>query len=217
MPTVIEKVTAFVTRPTAQGLELLLLEHPFAGIQIPAGTVDDESPEEAVLREAAEETGIDSAVIRRYLGREERSLPEGQRIIAAPTKVYARPDATSFDWAYLRRGIQVDVSRRERGFSQVTYTEPDRVPDPQYISMSITGWVPDAVLANTIVRHFYQLEISGPSVERWTSVSDNHTFTLFWAPLSDLPEIIPPQDEWLVFLHKGLRGEIAGWQSGGGR
>ncbi len=217
MPTVIEKVTAFVTRPTAQGLELLLLEHPFAGIQIPAGTVDDESPEEAVLREVAEETGIDSAVIRRYLGREERSLPEGQRIIAAPTKVYARPDTTSFDWAYLRRGIQVDVSRRERGFSQVTYTEPDRVPDPQYTTMSITGWVPDTVLADTIVRHFYHLEVSGHSAQRWTSVSDNHTFTLFWAPLSDLPEIIPPQDEWLAFLQRGLRGESSGWQSGGGR
>ncbi len=217
MPVVIEKVTAFVTRPTGEGLELLLLEHPFAGIQIPAGTVEEETPEKAVLREVAEETGIESASIRRYLGREETPLPEGQRIIAAPTKVYARPDTTSFDWAYLRRGIQVDVTRRERGFTQVTYEEPDRVPDPQFVTMSITGWVPDGVLADTRVRHFYQLDVSGPSKERWTSFSDNHTFTLFWAPLSDLPPIIPPQDEWLAFLHKGLRGKVAGWQPGGGR
>jgi len=217
MPTAIEKVTAFVTRPTAAGLGLLLLEHPFAGIQIPAGTVEEETPEEAVLREVTEETGIDSAVIRRYLGREETPLPEGQRIIAAPTKVYARPDATSFDWAYLRRGIQVGVNRRERGFSQVTYEEPDRVPDPRYVTMSITGWVPDGVLADTHIRHFFHLEYDGPSQERWKAFSDNHTFTLFWAPLSDLPEIIPPQNEWLAFLHKGLRGEVAGLQSGGGR
>jgi len=206
MPIVIEKVTAFVTRTTEQGLELLLLEHPFAGIQIPAGTVEEETPEEAVLREVAEETGIDSATIRRYLGREETPLPEGHRIIAAPTKVYARPDITSFDWAYLRRGIQVAVNRREGGFSQITYTEPDRVPDPQFITMSITGWVPDGVLADTHIRHFFHLEYDGPLQERWTAFSDNHTFTLFWALLSDLPEIVAPQDRWLTYLHRGLGG-----------
>lgn len=216
MPIAIEKVTAFVTRPAEAGLELLLLEHPFAGIQIPAGTVEDETPEEAVLREVAEETGIGSAAIRCYLGCEEKSLPEGQRIIAAPTHVYARPDTTSFDWAYLRKGIQVAVRRREGGFSQITYEEPDRVPDPRYITMSITGWVPDGVLADTSVRHFYQLEVPGPVQERWTAFSDNHTFTLSWTPLSNLPEIIPPQDEWLAFLYRGLRGETLGRQSGGG-
>ena len=218
MPIVIEKVTAFVTRPTEAGLELLLLEHPFAGIQIPAGTVEDETPEEAVLREVAEETGIDSATIRRYLGGDGGPLPEGQRIIAALTKVYARPDATSFDWAYLRKGIQVTVNRRARGFSQVTYEEPDRVPDPQFTTMSITGWVPDGVLADAVRRHFYQLEYCGPSKKRWEAFADNHTFTLFWAPLSDLPEIVSPQDEWLAFLHRGLRGRtlrirVDGWES----
>jgi 8-oxo-dGTP pyrophosphatase MutT (NUDIX family) len=206
MPLVIEKVTAFVTRATEAGLELLLLEHPFAGIQIPAGTVENETPEEAVLREVAEETGIDSAVIRRYLGGDGGLLPEGQRIIAAPTKVYARPDATSFDWAHLRKGIQVTVNRQESEFSQVTYEEPDRVPDPQFVTMSITGWVPDGALADTVMRHFFQLEYNCPSKARWTAFADNHTFTLFWAPLPDLPEIIPPQDEWLVYLHRGLGG-----------
>jgi 8-oxo-dGTP pyrophosphatase MutT (NUDIX family) len=206
MPVIIEKVTAFVTRPAEEGLELLLLEHPFAGIQIPAGTVEDETPEETVLREVAEETGIDSATIRRYLGTDEGALPEGQRIITAPTQVYARPDATSFDWAHLRKGIQVAVSRRADGFSQITYEEPDRVPEPRFITMSITGWVPDGVLADAVRRHFYQLEYCGPSQGRWTTFSDNHTFTLFWASLPDLPEIIPPQDEWLAFLHRGLGG-----------
>jgi len=207
MPIVIEKVTAFVTRTTERGRELLLLEHPFAGIQIPAGTVEDETPEEAALREVAEETGIDSATIASYLGCHDVSLPEGQRIIVAPTRVYARPDPTSFDWAYLRKGILVAVNRRVSGFAQITYEEPDRVPDPQFITMSITGWVPDGALADTVVRHFFQLEYCGHSKARWTVVADNHRFTLFWAPLSDLPEIITPQDEWLVFLHRGLGGE----------
>jgi hypothetical protein len=156
-----------------------------------------------VLREVAEETGIDSATIRRYLGGDGGPLPEGQRIIVAPTKVYARPDATSFDWATLRKGIQVTVNRRESGFSQVTYEEPDRVPEPSFVTMSITGWVRDGMLADTVLRHFYQLEYNGPSKKRWMVFADNHTFTLFWSPLSDLPDIIPPQNEWLAFLHKG--------------
>jgi 8-oxo-dGTP pyrophosphatase MutT (NUDIX family) len=205
----IEKVTAFMTRTTEAGLELLMLEHPYAGIQIPAGTVEEETPEEAVLREVAEETGIEQATIRRYLGSEEERLPEGQRVIAAQTKVYARPDTTSFDWATLRTGIQVAVNRQEKGFTQVTYEEPDRVPDPQFITMSITGWVPDGVLADTRVRHFFHIEYDGSLKEQWTAFSDNHTFTLFWAPLSDLPQIIAPQDRWLAYLHRGLRDETA--------
>ena len=37
MPPAIEKVTAFITRTTTQGTDLLLFAHPHAGIQIPAG------------------------------------------------------------------------------------------------------------------------------------------------------------------------------------
>jgi 8-oxo-dGTP pyrophosphatase MutT (NUDIX family) len=210
MSKIIQKVTAFVTRSTEEGLELLLLKHPYAGIQIPAGTVEDESPEEAVLREVAEETGVASATICRALGSDTGSLPEGQRIILVPTKVYARPDTTSFDWAYLRKGIQVAVNRQESGFSQITYEEPDRVPEPNFITMSITGWVPDGVLADAWERHFYQLEYAGPAGERWTAFSDNHTFTLFWAPLSNLPNIIPPQDKWLAYLRRGLEEKAPG-------
>ena len=40
MVATLEKVTAFVIRSTAHGEELLLCEHPTAGIQIPAGTED---------------------------------------------------------------------------------------------------------------------------------------------------------------------------------
>jgi hypothetical protein len=30
--------------------------------------------------------------------------------------------------------------------------------------------------------------------------TDNHEFTLFWAPVAALPPLIPPQDTWLAFL-----------------
>ncbi len=207
MPRTIEKVTTFVTRQSKDGHDLLLFEHPNAGIQIPAGTVEDgETPEQAVIREVNEETGLapSSVSIRQYLGCAEDRLPEGQKIIAQSTKVYARPDVTSFDWSHLRKGIPVVLSgRRIKEFSQVTYEEFDRVPDPQYVTMCITGWVPDGVLTNIRKRHFFHVEFHGHSQERWTVDADNHRFTLFWAPLADLPEIIHPQDEWIEFLHRG--------------
>jgi 8-oxo-dGTP pyrophosphatase MutT (NUDIX family) len=87
MTQVIEKVTAFVTRPSDEGLALLLFEHPYAGIQIPAGTVEHgESPEAAVLREAAEETGLRMLTIRRALGHHDERLPEDQGVINETTK-----------------------------------------------------------------------------------------------------------------------------------
>lgn len=46
-------------------------DHPEAGIQVPAGTMEDgETPEAAVLREAFEETGLEGLRIVRFLGRE---------------------------------------------------------------------------------------------------------------------------------------------------
>lgn len=201
MPRVIEKVTAFITRESKDGHDLLLFKHPNAGFQIPAGTVeDDETPDQAVIREATEETKLTALSIRQYLGCTEEKLPEGQRIIVEPTKVYARPDLTSFDWAYLRKGVPVKVTRRLDGFSQVTHEEFDRVPNPRYVTMCITGWVPDGVLTDMKKRHFFLLEFDGHSEESWAVQTDGHFFTLFWASLRALPKIIQPQDEWLAFL-----------------
>ena len=66
-PPLVQKVVAYVTK----GERLLVFRHVDvdAGIQAPAGTLEPgESPEAGVLREAREETGIDSLAIRRFLG-----------------------------------------------------------------------------------------------------------------------------------------------------
>ena len=204
MPEAIEKVAAFITRETKDGLELLLFKHPYAFNQLPAGTVEPgETPEAAVLREAFEETGLEPLSIREYLGCQEVQLSDINRVILTSTRVFARPDITSFDWAYLRRGVQVNILRTIAGFSQVTYEEMDDLQDPQYISMQITGWVPDHTLTSTSKRHFFLLDLNGNTAESWTVFTDNHTFTLFWVPLADAPRIISPyQRDWLEFLMK---------------
>lgn len=203
MPDVIEKVTAFITRPAPDGHSLLLFEHPHAGIQIPAGTVEaGETPQAAAVREAAEETGLTALTLRRALGVTAESLPNDQRVINETTHVYTRPDPSSFDWATLRRGITVTVERQVAGFSQVTYIEHDRIENPQYITYQITGWVPDGRLASMRRRHFFHFEYHGSQIAPWWIETDNHRFRLFWARLAELPRIVQPQDKWLEMLHR---------------
>ena len=59
---------------------LLVFSHPFfpeAGIQVPAGTIKvNERPEEAVLREAFEETGLSDLIVDGFLGVHERDMSD---------------------------------------------------------------------------------------------------------------------------------------------
>jgi 8-oxo-dGTP pyrophosphatase MutT (NUDIX family) len=111
---VLHKVTAFIIRPGAEGVELLLFRHPHAGVQIPAGTVEpDETPEQSVLREANEETGLSKLRIVSRIGSREEVFPPEIRFVLQPTIVYSRPDITSFDWARFRRGVQVRLERQQ--------------------------------------------------------------------------------------------------------
>jgi 8-oxo-dGTP pyrophosphatase MutT (NUDIX family) len=197
----IEKVTAFITRETRNGDQLLLLEHPHAGVQIPAGTVNpSETPEQAVLREIFEETGLTISSKPEYLDCQQTKLADDEATILPPATVYARPDLTSFDWINIKSAVQVKVLRRTTGFLQISYIEYDQVPNPNFASMQITGWVQDECLATRRKRYFYHLRFFGETKSRWKTFSDHHTFTLFWAPINDLPAIIPPQNTWLKFL-----------------
>lgn len=195
------KVTCFITRNIGHETELLLFKHPYAGNQIPAGTVENsEKPEVAALREAVEETNLQGLVIAKSLGFKKEELPDDQSITSKDATVYARPDVSSFDWAIIRAGIRVEIIRKKRDFSQVLYKEYDHLPDPQYVTYSIMGWVPDCVLIQEYTRHFFHLTCHGNSPDNWTVSTDNHVFRLFWSPLKNLPPLIPPQDEWLIFL-----------------
>ena len=71
-----QKVFAYITH----GQRLLVFRHPYApeaGIQVPAGTIEaNEAPEQAVLREAFEETGLTDLTIAGFLGEQERDMSD---------------------------------------------------------------------------------------------------------------------------------------------
>jgi 8-oxo-dGTP pyrophosphatase MutT (NUDIX family) len=201
MSTILEKVTAFVTRPTPGGDELLLFQHPHAGIQIPAGTVEEgEAVEAAALREAQEETGLEDFTLRRLLATADDPLPPDHVVTCKNAAIRTRPEATSWIWTYIRRGIRVQRHRQRNGFSQITYQETERQADADYVTFQLTGWVADDTLTLISRRYFYHLEFHASTPASWVVHTDQHDFTLFWAPLTTLPAIHPAQRGWLRFL-----------------
>lgn len=205
MPSIMHKVTAFVIRDTPAAPELLILEHPFAGLQLPAGTWEPgETPAEAALREAQEETGLAQLEIVRELAVVDTDMGPNRAIMGRTQKVYSRPDVTSLCWAHIRSGLGVNVLRRVEGWAHVRFTEWDVWPQPNYASYEITGWLPDDALCDVQRRHFYLLRPTTETPDRWTTFSDNHIFTLFWAPLDNLPALVDMQQEWLQHLHRTI-------------
>jgi 8-oxo-dGTP pyrophosphatase MutT (NUDIX family) len=79
MPILIHKVFAYITH----GHRLLVFRHadfPQAGIQVPAGTVQpNEPPDEAVLREVYEETGLSDFNEVYFLGEQMRDMRDFRR------------------------------------------------------------------------------------------------------------------------------------------
>nr|MDQ2741228.1 NUDIX domain-containing protein [Chloroflexota bacterium] len=121
------KVLAYITH----GNRLLVFRHshfPEAGIQVPAGTVGlDEDPDDAALREAVEETGLENLTLDQFLGEQTRDMSEygrGEihhrrfyhvRCVATPPDTWrhverhpsdgAEPIAFDFFWVPLPRGV----------------------------------------------------------------------------------------------------------------
>ena len=197
----VEKVTAFVLGQREGVEELLLLYHLHAGIQLPAGTVEvGESAMVAALREAHEETGLQSLVWGGLVGEEREELPPDVGVMALSTPVYTRPDLSSLAMGTLRRGFTVEVKRAEDDFLQVRYAETDRYPDPQFVSFELVGWVPAVTISGVRVRYFAWLRAPDATPSSWTNYEDFHTFILRWHRLDDLPELVIPQVPWLRFL-----------------
>ena len=208
MAIAVKKVTAFVTRECNGVKELLVFKHPSAGIQIPAGTVEDgENLETAVKREVCEETGLKHVKIEKFLGFIENELGENERVVAKTTQVCINPSLNStVRKEKLDRGLTVNYNSTHDGFTHISYVEYDRTPNPTCVLCEITGWVPSRNLSLRKSRHFFLLTTPEETVDGWEVKSDrDHIFRVYWTPLSPKPRIVPPQDKWLDFVYEQLR------------
>ena len=207
MNEVIQKVTAFIIRESNGVKELLVFKHPTAGIQIPAGTVEEgEDIETAVKREAEEETGLQFVEIENYLGCVENELEKGERIIAETTQVYIEPNLNAIPYEEkLTRGLTVDYHATQEDFTHISYIEYDRHPNPTCIRYNITGWVPNQNLSGQKKRHFFQLTTQEETEDAWELKSDRcHIFKPYWTPISPKPTIVPAQSKWLDFVYEKI-------------
>ena len=208
MTSMVDKVAAFVTRKRNGVKELLLFRHPRAGVQIPAGTVEDgENPETAVKREVYEETGLRNVKIEKSLGCVENELGENERIIAKTTQVYSRPSLSSIAYKEeLTRGLTVNYNSKHKEFTLVSYIEYDSLSNAACIRCNVAGWVPSEHVIARKTRYFFLLTTLGETAQEWEVNGDReHVFKLFWAPISATPPIIPPQDKWLDYVYEEIR------------
>lgn len=200
----LQKVTALITKPGEDGPELLVFRHPLAGVQLPAGTVEiEETVEQALAREVAEETGLSDVIIRQHLGIQEITLPEDRRMVLQPAKML---DAAAFDASSLAfpltRGMTVRVLGEQKDenhtrFLHVCYEEYDLNFTPPQLRRSEIGWLRTSVLTRQVERHFFHLTPNTPTPKTWAVETDNHLFQLYWTPLVPRPQLIYSQQPWL--------------------
>ncbi len=227
---ILHKVTAFVTRQRGEAAELLVFRHPTAGVQLPAGTVElGEAPEAAVLREAAEETGLPGLTIVRKLGSVVATLPADTRALLRMTKLFDAPasDASTVGGFGLKRGLYVrltgegpetGLSRAADGtagrFAAVCYEEYDLNEEPPALAVQLCGYVRTSLLAERVERFYFHLATPAETAESWDVSTDNRVFRLYWTLLVPRPALIAPQQEWLDAVYWDLlaSARVAGSQ-----
>jgi 8-oxo-dGTP pyrophosphatase MutT (NUDIX family) len=201
---VVGKVTAFITRDTDAGRQLLVFQHPDAGIQLPAGTMEvSETPEIAMLREVHEETGLTAVEIVAKLETIDRVLGVAERVMTEAYLLEVEPGDQGRRVASLTRGTPVRLIEVENDYSHVWYKfriEGSEVrPDTHY-----TGWLPSHLLTDATQRHLFHLRLTAPTPDRWSIEADRHTFELYWADLTSV-ELVAPQQAWLDVVRDRLR------------
>ncbi len=203
----VEKVSAFVTRDGELGRELLVFRHPLAGIQVPAGTVEfGETPEQAVIRKVAEESGIKEVRILSRLSEVIEPMPDGQKVIRQMTKIFDSPnnDASSAGGFGLSRGNPVHVTAEAGTFSEIICDVLDMSQDPPVSIPGVKGYVRTSILASEVKRYLYHLAFLEQSAETRSIFVDGHEFQLSWTPLLPQTQLNPYQDQWLRSVYQSL-------------
>ena len=206
----IKMVTAFITRGATEEADLLLFEHPDACIQLPAGTVEvTERPEEAVFREAAEETGLTGLRMIKLLGRQSYSLVDGDMAILRLTKLFDQPayDSSSGGLA-LTRGSSVRVKGKVGEFSLVHGDALDLKANEAERINHVEGYVRTSLLTNQMERYFYHLQSHDSHYDQWDVSVDGLVLRCFWTPLRSNVKLNQWQQPWLNDYFEALEDSL---------
>lgn len=197
----LQKVTAFITRGLPEPHEILVIRHPEAGLQLPAGTVEaSETPRAAVLRAAREETGLKQLGIIALLNSRRVEFAADEGLMFADALLQLTPDysstvVTSF---ILRRGMRVKLLESEGNFLRIAYEEESYRDGGRSFKGRHTGWVVQTSVTRSVVRHFFHLMSSDDTAAEWHVLGETDlTFTCSWQPLQLDLSLLPPHDEWL--------------------
>jgi 8-oxo-dGTP pyrophosphatase MutT (NUDIX family) len=204
----LHKVAAFVTPGVGARQALLVIEHPNAGIQLPAGTVEvGEAPETAVLRELREEAGLSEVTLVQKLA-EFSQLTGDQRVMCQTVRLQAgpEPDAPWLEYSF-RRGWYVREVGRQNGRVHICYEEHAYEGNtPGEVVLSWDGWVGETAVTQHLIRHLYHLRPTRELPDEWYADPGDHghpPWRLFWQPLATA-ELVQGQQEWL----ERVRGRV---------
>jgi 8-oxo-dGTP pyrophosphatase MutT (NUDIX family) len=200
----IEKISAFILRSIDNEPEILIFEHPKAGIQIPAGTVElNESPEEALYREVFEETGLKAVEIIEKIFQEHQFTSKDEAILLETMRSFGWPaQSAQRKGPLLTRGQRLQVFERKVGFTHIKCMDYDFNKEPAELLEAVEGWIPSEMLTHEVIRHFFTVRVNEDTAPSWSQLSDRGlTFKLRWQALNPEPDLIEPQAEWLKHLH----------------
>ena len=194
----IEKVAAFVTRDSESGEtnspELLVFRHgnPLAGIQVPAGTVEiGESPQDAVLREVAEEAGlVDLLLVGEPL---RTSLELGADEWYLDLNSGGREAMSAHDLASPHVRIAGESGTEVLLNSKLSSGAPYEF------------WASRTVITRDVRRWLFHLIAGQDSEDRWERAFDTHqSWSFYWVPVTDDPGLEPTQQLWFELMRPRL-------------
>lgn len=182
----VEHVVLFITRKKDDFTELLVLDHPYEGLSLIKGTIEEhEMPIEASHRVGFEQTLLGDLEMVFEIKSEACLLGRDQKCLKCRGNVYARASRQAAQWAHLPKGVQVTVVDSTEDFSQVEYVEFDDFNNPNMVTYRIKGWIENRHLTSDTKWHYYHFQ-TNTSKASWTSNVMDTTCGMKWVALKDV-------------------------------